>query len=256
MAIRVDVWSDFVGPFCFLVASSLEKLEKQYDLVVHWRSFELRPAGSPPISPEYRARIEASSPVLQKRAREQYGLDINRGPFGIDSRPALIVQKYAESQGKGAVFHQAIMQAYWQQARSIGDKALLKEIAGPAVSGWFVGLPLTSGPITLYLALDQGTAFAARAAQGTLLGLISVASFCLAFSWLSLRAGWLGGLLAGWCVFFASTFVLDRFSVPLFIAFAGVIAFLAIVLKLFPTNHGRSSVVPPPQWEVLLRMVP
>jgi predicted DsbA family dithiol-disulfide isomerase len=110
----------------------LEKLEKQYDLVVHWRSFELRPAGSPPISPEYRARIEASSPVLQRRAREQYGLDINRGPFGIDSRPALIVQKYAESQGKGAVFHQAVMQAYWQQARSIGDKAVLKEIAEQA----------------------------------------------------------------------------------------------------------------------------
>ncbi len=137
----------------------------------------------------------------------------------------------------------------------VGVMSLVGRRWGPAVSGWFVGLPLTSGPITLYLALDQGTAFAARAAQGTLLGLISVASFCLAYSWLSLRAGWLGSLLAGWCVFFASTFVLDRFSVPLFIAFAGVIAFLAIVLKLFPTYDGRSSVMPPPRWEVLLRMV-
>jgi predicted DsbA family dithiol-disulfide isomerase len=70
--------------------------------------------------------------VLQKRAREQYGLDINRGPFGIEGHPALIIQKYAESQGKGAVFHQAVMQAYWQQARSIGDKAVLKEIAEQA----------------------------------------------------------------------------------------------------------------------------
>src|SRR5258708_2246532 len=119
----------------------------------------------------------------------------------------------------------------------VGVMSLVGRRWGPAVSGWFVGLPLTSGPITLYLALDQGTAFAARAAQGTL------------------RAGWLGGLLAGWCVFFASTFVLDQFSVPLFIAFAGVIAFLAIVLKLFPIYDGRSRVMPPPQWEVLLRMV-
>jgi hypothetical protein len=107
----------------------------------------------------------------------------------------------------------------------------------------------------LFLALDQGTAFAARAAEGTLLGLISVASFCLAYSWLALRVGWLGSLLASWCVFFALTFVLEQFSVPLVIAFAGVIAFLAIVLKLFPTYHGRSDVKPPPQWEVLLRMV-
>jgi len=96
---------------------------------MHWRSFELRPAGSPPISPQRRAQIEASRPLFQKRAHEQYGLDIDAGPFGIDSRPALIAEKYAESQGKGEAFHKAVMKAYWQQARSIDDKAVLKEIA-------------------------------------------------------------------------------------------------------------------------------
>ena len=137
----------------------------------------------------------------------------------------------------------------------IGLVSLAGRRWGPAISGWFVGLPLTSGPIALFLALDQGTAFAARAAEGILLGLISVASFCLVYSWLSFRVGWLGNLLVSWCVFFASTFILERLSVPLVIAFAGVIAFLAIVLKLFPTYHGQSIVTPPPQWEVLLRMV-
>jgi predicted DsbA family dithiol-disulfide isomerase len=107
----------------------LEKLEKQFDVAVHWRSFELRPKGSPPMSPEYRARIEAGRPMLEKRAREQYGLEIHRGPTGIDSRPALIAEKYAEAQGKGAAFHKAVMQAYWQQAKSIDDPAVLKEIA-------------------------------------------------------------------------------------------------------------------------------
>jgi hypothetical protein len=42
--------------------------------------------------------------MLEKRAREQYGLDINAGPFGIDSRSALIAEKYAESQEKGEAF--------------------------------------------------------------------------------------------------------------------------------------------------------
>ena len=107
----------------------MEKLEKQYDLDIHWRSFELRPAGSPPIPPEYRKRIEASRPMMEKRAREQYGLEINAGPFGIDSRPALIADKYAESQGKGEAFHKAVMEAYWQQASSIDDSNVLKEIA-------------------------------------------------------------------------------------------------------------------------------
>jgi predicted DsbA family dithiol-disulfide isomerase len=107
----------------------LEQLQKQYDVDIHWRSFELRPAGSPPISPQYQARIEASRPMLVKRAREEYGLGLNVGPPGIDSRPALIAEKYAEAQGKGAAFHAAVMQAYWQQARSIDDRAVLKEIA-------------------------------------------------------------------------------------------------------------------------------
>jgi predicted DsbA family dithiol-disulfide isomerase len=67
--------------------------------------------------------------MLNKRAREEYGLEINAGPFGINSRPALVAEKYAESQGKGEAFHKAVMDAYWQQARSIEDTNVLKEIA-------------------------------------------------------------------------------------------------------------------------------
>jgi predicted DsbA family dithiol-disulfide isomerase len=67
--------------------------------------------------------------MLEKRAREQYGLAINAGPFGINSRLALVADKYAESQGRGEAFHKAVMDAYWQQARSIDDKDVLKEIA-------------------------------------------------------------------------------------------------------------------------------
>ena len=107
----------------------MEKLEEHYDVDIHWRSFELRPAGSPPIPLEYRKRIEASRPMFEKRALEQYGLQIHSGPFGIDSRPALIADKYAEAQGHGEAFHKAVMDAYWQQARSIDDTNVLKEIA-------------------------------------------------------------------------------------------------------------------------------
>jgi len=82
------------------------------------------------MPPEYRRRIEASRPLLNKRAREQYGLEINSGPFDLNSRPALVADKYAESQGKGEAFHKAVMDAYWQQARSIEDINVLKEIAG------------------------------------------------------------------------------------------------------------------------------
>ncbi len=107
----------------------MEKLQQTYDVNIHWRSFELRPAGSPPISPQKLAQIEQSRPRFEQMAREQYGLEVHSGPFGIDSRPALIADKYAESQDKGEAFHKAAMNAYWQEARSIDDLNVLKEIA-------------------------------------------------------------------------------------------------------------------------------
>lgn len=82
------------------------------------------------MPPEYRQRIQAMQPQLLAVARERYGREINQGPFGIDSRPALIGAKYAEREGAGPAWHEAVMRAYWQEARDIGDRDVLAEIAG------------------------------------------------------------------------------------------------------------------------------
>src|SRR4051794_32110779 len=81
------------------------------------------------MSPEYRARIEAGQPQLRAMARQQYGLELNQGPFGIDSRPALIGEQYALTQGRGAAYHDAVADAYWLQAQSIDDREALANIA-------------------------------------------------------------------------------------------------------------------------------
>src|SRR5260221_7223829 len=52
---------------------------------------------------------------------------------------------------------------------------------GQAVGGWLVALPLTTGPVTFFLALERGTPFAARAADGALGGVAAEACFCLAY---------------------------------------------------------------------------
>ena len=65
-------------------------------------------------------------------AREQYGLELNRGPTGIDSRPALIGAKYAEAAGAGEPYHWAVLRAYWEQAADISDLGTLAELAAGA----------------------------------------------------------------------------------------------------------------------------
>jgi hypothetical protein len=68
---------------------------------------------------------------------------------------------------------------------------------GHAVGGWIAGLPLTSGPVSVFLAVEQGAAFGARAACGTLLGLIAVACFCVAYARSAKRSGWVGPTILG-----------------------------------------------------------
>jgi predicted DsbA family dithiol-disulfide isomerase len=106
----------------------LEALQASHGVTVRWRSFELRPAGTT-IPPDYLARIEAMRPQLYQMAREQYGLELNSGRMGINSRPSLIGAKYAEAQGVGAAYHEAVFAAYWLEARSIEDTAVLADIA-------------------------------------------------------------------------------------------------------------------------------
>lgn len=98
-------------------------------LNVRWRSFELRPAGSPPLPPDYLAKIEAGRPRLAAVARESYGLTLNPGPFGIRSRPALVAEKFATSAGCGERFHDRLMHAYWAQALDISERAVLVAVA-------------------------------------------------------------------------------------------------------------------------------
>lgn len=107
----------------------MKELATSHNVDIRWRSFELRPAGGPPIPPEYRAQIEAGRPQLYALAHERYGVEMNSGPFGIDSRPALVGAKYAEAEGKSAEYHAAVFRAYWLDARSIDDREVLGSIA-------------------------------------------------------------------------------------------------------------------------------
>lgn len=129
VAIEVDVWSDFVCPWCFLASTSLEKLHQSHGVQIAWHAYELRPAGSPPMPESYRQRIEQATPQMEEMARERYGIVMNRGPFGISSRDALIGHKFAEQNGVGEAYHDATFRAYWQDARDISDHAVLREIA-------------------------------------------------------------------------------------------------------------------------------
>jgi len=130
MSLRIEVWSDFACPWCFLVASSLEKLRTTHRIALHWRAYELRPPGSPPIPAAYMEHIHRMTPRLHAIAREHYGIQLNRGPFGITTRTAHIGAKYAQAQGLGDRYHMAVFRAYFEQGEAIDDLHVLTRVAG------------------------------------------------------------------------------------------------------------------------------
>lgn len=140
----------------------------------------------------------------------------------------------------------------------IGVASLVGRRWGPMVSGWLVGLPLTSGPVVFFLALSHGTTFAAAAAIGILAGTTSQVVFCLTYGWLALRWGWLPTMVASSFAFATMTGALQRLTLPVLPLFLIVIAVLIIALRLMPAKVESADVpateIHPPRWDLPARM--
>lgn len=125
---------------------------------------------------------------------------------------------------------------------------------GPGVGGWLAGFPLTSAPVSVFLALEQGPDFAAGAAVGTLFGLTAMAAFCLAYGWAALRVGWVGSAAAGLGVFAVCLAALSAAPASLPAAFALVCVTLVLVATLLPATRAGLSGVKPAAWDLPFRM--
>ena len=105
---------------------------------------------------------------------------------------------------------------------------------GPAVAGWLSAFPIVAGPILLTLTLEQGAAFAAHAAEGTLLAVIAILVFSLAYAWASARFGVAGAMVLALLAWAGSVAVLREATLPLGLAFLLVWCALLLSLKVFP----------------------
>jgi len=125
---------------------------------------------------------------------------------------------------------------------------------GPAVGGWFAGLPLTSGPVSVFLAVEQTPAFAASAARGTLLGLIAVASFCVAYARSAKRSAWVRPTTLGLGFYSLVTWALLLSSFGLFVSTLLVLSVLGVALMALGVPSSVDSGVPAPRWDLPVRM--
>ena len=126
---------------------------------------------------------------------------------------------------------------------------------GESVGGWFVGLPLTSGPVVFFLAIEQGTGFAAATTRGSLAGVAAEAGFCLAYGLAARISRWPGAIAAGSLAFALAATILAAARLAVLPLVTLAIAALALSLALLPRFESDTAALPaPPFWDLPARM--
>jgi hypothetical protein len=108
----------------------------------------------------------------------------------------------------------------------------------------------------LVLALDRGRAFAGDAATGTLLGIVALIVFVLAYAAVSSRFTWPWALLIGWTSFLVAVLALRPVHVGALGALVLSCAACGATLVVLPLRHSEwLSTRPYPRWDLPLRGV-
>jgi hypothetical protein len=123
---------------------------------------------------------------------------------------------------------------------------------GPRIAGWLGGLPVVVAPILLAISLEHGRAFAADAAAGALLGLLSLTFFVLEYGWAARVMGWVPAAAIGWAVFGVATLLLDQVHMANWLALVLVLSGFAAAAVLLPRAPARAAAAPP-RFDLALR---
>lgn len=141
---KIEVWSDYVCPFCYIGKRRLEEALQQFphkdQVEVEFKSFELDPN-----SPEY------SGQNIHEVLAKKYGMSIDQAKqanHGVGQQAATVgltfnfdnmkptntfdahrLAKFAKTQGKEAVLSEKLLQGYFTEAKHIGDIDTLADLA-------------------------------------------------------------------------------------------------------------------------------
>ena len=144
---KIEVWSDYVCPFCYIGKKQLEKAIKNsgYDgqIDVEFKSFLLDP--TTPIDTEESiytslarkynmSEQEAKNMTLNVASRaKEVGLDYNFDDMKTaNTTAAHRLAKLAAEQGKAEIYNERLMKAYFLEGEAIGRHDVLKRLAKEA----------------------------------------------------------------------------------------------------------------------------
>ncbi|MGH9767474.1 MAG: DsbA family oxidoreductase, partial [Blastocatellia bacterium] len=133
MTMTMQVFSDYVCPYCYLGEVPLKTAAAKTGAQVVWRAFQLRRSAPAELDPREERKSDGwRNSVYPMAAR--LGVEINRPSHAPMTRLAHEAAAWARSQDHFEAFHKHLFHAYFVEDKDIGELAVLKEIA------WRAGL--------------------------------------------------------------------------------------------------------------------
>lgn len=137
--LKIQVWIDFVCPYCLLGKKSLEAAVEGLDVDIEMMPFELREYPTPTLRPEDEYLPSAWKYGVYPAA-EKMGISIKLPSISPQpyTRDPLLVLQYAKEHGLGNEYAEAMLIAFFQENLNIGDFTVIRDVAAS------VGLPTES----------------------------------------------------------------------------------------------------------------
>ena len=130
VAVRLDVFSDYLCPWCYNAAVRLHEIEQVYGdrVSVHWRAFPLIPGEQPDRRVTQKTR-DGWRRIGAEEPRACFVPPALDAPLPASSIPAQTAAKCAERQGAFSRFHDRLFTALFRDGLDIGRPSVLRDLA-------------------------------------------------------------------------------------------------------------------------------
>jgi uncharacterized membrane protein (GlpM family) len=132
---------------------------------------------------------------------------------------------------------------------------LLSRRYGPTLGGLLMGVPLVTGPISVFTAFENGEGFAQHAAVANFVGQISTCLFCFCYAVLARRLNCGLTALASITTFFAATLLWNQFAWAFLPALGALLATIILLMSLLKPANVDAAVRVVPRFDLPVRMV-
>ncbi|MDF2439018.1 MAG: hypothetical protein JWN98_2 [Abditibacteriota bacterium] len=132
MPVKIEVYSDYVCPYCLLAKAPLQEAVEGQDVEIEWMPFELRPYPEPTLLPE-----DPYLPTVWNRSvypmAASLGVEIKLPTVSPQPYTALAFEGYQHAKTHGNEMAQAyndrMLRAFFQENQNIGEIDVLTRLA-------------------------------------------------------------------------------------------------------------------------------